>query len=74
MKKAEITAVFKDNQSHAFLPENALFVIDGGYLLRKYIWDSKDTFQEICDKYIKSIKEHYGILTPVVFDGYGTNL
>ena len=37
-EKAEITSILKQgNQSHASLPENALFVIDGGYLLRKYI-------------------------------------
>ena len=40
------------------IPPNALIYLDGGYILRKYIWSDDDTFQ------------HYSCDTNVVFDGY----
>ena len=35
-------------EGHHTIPPNALIYLDGGYILRKYIWSDDDTFQQIC--------------------------
>ena len=45
------------------------YVIDGGYLLHRVVWDKQSTYQEIIQKYLHYIESHYGKCT-VVFDGY----
>ena len=52
--------------------DSLLFIIDGGYLLHKYVWDSKATYNEICLAYIKFIHDHYVQAAVVVFDGYNS--
>ena len=46
-----------------------IFVIDGGYVLRRIIWDKFSTYGEIVQKYISYLRSRYGICY-VVFDGY----
>ena len=45
------------------------YVIDGGHLLRRVVWDKQSTYQEIIHKYINYVESHYGKCS-VVFDGY----
>ena len=45
------------------------YVIDGGYLLRRVVWDKQSTYQEIIQKYINYVESHYGKCS-IVFDGY----
>ena len=51
------------------LPYYCNYIIDGGLLSQKNLWDRNRTFREIIKKYATFIKTHYR--TPlIVFDGY----
>ena len=52
------------------IPENACFFIDGGYLLRKYVWVSGSGYLDICHGYINYILNNHGYQSSVVFDRY----
>ena len=43
------------------------YVIDGGYLLRRVVWDKNSTYQEIIQRYLHYVESHYGKCS-VVFD------
>ena len=48
---------------------NINYVVDGGYLLCRVVWDKASTYKELihlCQKYVHA---HYGKWT-IVFDGY----
>ncbi|XP_044579087.1 uncharacterized protein LOC123261518 [Cotesia glomerata] len=49
---------------------NATYIIDGGYLLHRVVWDSEETFNVILDKYVQYVRRHFGPRVTVVFDGY----
>ena len=49
--------------------KNVQYILDGGALLHRVPWSKGDTYENICQKYVRYIFTHYG--TPfVVFDGY----
>ena len=50
-----------------------IYVIDGGYLLRRVVWDKQSTYQEIIQKYLSYVESHYGKCS-IVFDGYQDQL
>ena len=69
--KADLTSILKkDLTALTVIPDNSVFYVDGGYLLRKYVWSDDDSFHMICLKYIDFIRRHYGQNAVVVFDGY----
>ena len=45
------------------------YVIDGGYLLDRVVWDKQSTYREIIQKYINYVESHYG-KNIIVFDRY----
>lgn len=49
---------------------NVIYIIDGGYLLHRVVWDSEETFNVILDKYVQYVRRHFGSRVTVVFDGY----
>ncbi|CAH1106781.1 unnamed protein product [Psylliodes chrysocephalus] len=49
---------------------NATYIIDGGYLLHRVVWDSEETFNVILDKYVQYVRRHFGSSITVVFHGY----
>lgn len=50
---------------------NVAYIIDGGYLLHKCIWQRNERYQEIVNKYVSYVTDHYGSTdVTVVFDGY----
>ncbi|WAR13570.1 hypothetical protein MAR_027750 [Mya arenaria] len=51
------------------LTENVMYVLDGGSLLHRIPWKHGDTFQEICQSYIRLVHKHYGCAN-IIFDGY----
>ena len=55
------------------MPQNCLFVVDGGYLLRHAIWPKPSTYAGVYQTYISYILNNYRVQTTVVFDGYGSN-
>lgn len=52
--------------------QNATYVVDGGFLLHKVVWQKPATFQQICEQYINYAKYFYGEDCVVVFDGYNS--
>ena len=50
---------------------NAVYIIDGGYLLHHIVWDQWEIFSVIFEKYVRYLRRHYGHRLAVVFDGYG---
>jgi len=50
--------------------KNTTYIIDGGYLLHRVVWDQEETFDFIFDKYVHYIHKHLGCNVIVVFDGY----
>ena len=55
------------------LPHEALYVVDGGYLLHTVIWPKPATYQMVYDSYRSYILKHYKGAT-VIFDGYSQNI
>jgi hypothetical protein len=51
-------------------PDDAKYIVDGGYLLRVVIWPANPTYSQVCDSYVSYTERHYGNETIVVFDGY----
>ena len=51
-------------------PDNAMYIVDGGYLLRVVIWPANATYSQVCDEYVSYTERHYGNEAIVVFDGY----
>ena len=49
---------------------NATYIIDGGYLLHRVVWDSEETFNVFLDKYVQYVRRHFGDRVTVVFDSY----
>ena len=71
--KSDLTSNLKQGiEPIRCIEELSIFIIDGGYLLRKCVWDSKFTFKEVCLKYIKFIHDNIGMDVTVVFDGYNS--
>jgi len=52
---------------------NAKYVIDGGFLLHRVIWQMRQTFELICESYITYVEKHFGTDVNIVFDGYENN-
>lgn len=46
------------------------FVIDGGFLSHKVVWNRNLSFNYIAKKYIKYVQEQFGFSASIVFDGY----
>lgn len=49
---------------------NATYIIDGGFLLHRVVWDNDETFNVIFDKYVQYVRRHFGPEVTVIFDGY----
>ena len=52
-------------------PEGALYVLDGGWLLRKLTWTQNiSTYGGLCQDYVHYVYQKFGTRVVVVFDGY----
>jgi hypothetical protein len=50
---------------------NVSFIIDGGYLLHKCVWEKNEKYKDIAKRYVSYVISHYGSKdVTVVFDGY----
>jgi hypothetical protein len=54
--------------------ESCVYVIDGGYLLHRVVWQTGQTFGSICDSYVDFVKSKYTEKAVVIFDGYPGNM
>jgi len=50
--------------------KNTTYIIDGGYLLHRVVWNREETVYVIFEKYVHYIHKHFGYNVIVVFDGY----
>lgn len=50
--------------------ESLIHVVDGGYLLHRVVWQQKETFENITNKYVEYVQRHYQPHSIIVFDGY----
>ena len=71
--KSSLGLLLKSFSKNYDLPQNCLFVVDGGYLLRHAIWSKPSTYAGVCQTYTSHILNHHGVRTTVVFDGYGSS-
>ena len=58
--------------SQATTPDNAVFVVDGGYFLRTVVWPKPALYQDVFDTYKCYLMRNYGLSATVVFDGYSS--
>ncbi|KYN23146.1 hypothetical protein ALC57_04450 [Trachymyrmex cornetzi] len=42
---------------------NAIYIIDGGYLLHRVVWDRDETFHIIFEKYVQYVQRHILVIT-----------
>jgi hypothetical protein len=49
---------------------NAMYVIDGGYLLHRVVWNRCKSFSSICNNYVAFVRSNYTSNAIIVFDGY----
>lgn len=49
---------------------DATYIIDGGFLLHRVVWQKNDTFHIVIHKYINYLSNNFGTNTVVIFDGY----
>ena len=52
------------------LPNDAMYIVDEGYLLHVVIWPPNPTYGKIYDSYVSYVVRPYGFETIVVFGGY----
>ena len=52
------------------LPDDAIFVIDGGYLLHDVVWPKRSTYQVVYVVYKSYIIKHYNEGATIEFNGY----
>lgn len=52
---------------------NDIFVIDGGFFLRKVAWQEKEIFDDILNRYVNYLTDNYSKNCVVVFDGFPEN-
>jgi hypothetical protein len=53
--------------------QDAVYVVDGGYLLHRVTWQSKDKFSSILQKYVDYVNSYYKRDATIVYDGYDTD-
>ena len=54
----------------AELPQDPMYVIDGGHLLHHVVWPCSGTYADVCQMYVNHVQRFYGRAATVIFDGY----
>ena len=67
---AEHSRKVSDEAIKATVPKTDHYVLDGGSLLHRLQWKTRDSYGTIAQSYADFTVRHYGLAT-VVFDGYG---
>ena len=50
------------------------YVVDGGHLLHRVLWQCPATFSSLYVQYVSYINRHYGMTVTIVFDGYSDTI
>ncbi|KAL7289552.1 hypothetical protein TKK_0016524 [Trichogramma kaykai] len=76
MRKSTKSELYKLFSSHPQEIVSAInyHVIDGGWLLHKYVWPHSKTYSGICEGYKNYILNSFGENVMVVFDGYNSEI
>ena len=53
---------------------DTIYVVDGGFLIHRVVWQQQEIFSAILDRYVENIKKHYKESAINVFDGRPENL
>ncbi|KAL4100763.1 hypothetical protein QTP88_020794 [Uroleucon formosanum] len=69
-KKSILYDFIQSSNLESFTLGNALYVIDGGFLLHRVMWQLNLTFNQIFQLYLSYIRKHFGTNAVIVFDGY----
>lgn len=70
-KKSAIYDMFHPIDLEENLPSaDDIYVIDGGFLLHRVIWQTNQTYGQICSTYVDYVEKKFGKNSIVVFDGY----
>ena len=48
-----------------------LYVVDGGYLMHKFVWPEGATYRQILQQHVDYVHRHFGKNVIIVMDGYG---
>ncbi len=51
-------------------PTDSIYVLDGGYLLRRVVWPQNGTYSDLYRTYVAYVRKHFPSNCHVVFDGY----
>ena len=72
-QKSSLYRIFEETPSTEINLCNTWYVLDGGFLLHRVVWQQQQTFHGICNAYISYVRKHYGSSATIVFDGYDEN-
>ena len=68
--KSDLYKYFIKSSINVRDPLRTHYIMDGGFLIHKVKWTLHQSFSSIMDNYVKYIKNNYGNICTVVFDGY----
>ena len=63
------TILKEGSDSTDVCPNDAIFFIDGGYLLRKVRWPVNTTYRDVCKEYVSYVVQHFREDCIIVLDG-----
>ncbi|CAG9769305.1 unnamed protein product [Ceutorhynchus assimilis] len=66
----EFDSILPPGQHTPNCPNNTVYVLDGGLVLHKAVWQKPATYREICIQYVNYAVHSYGRNCVVIFDGY----
>ena len=70
-QKSVISTIYKQGVNNVdSAHENAIYLIDGGYLLHKVKWLTNSTYEELCEEYEEYVITKYCGNSVIVLDGY----
>lgn len=75
MRKTAKSELYKCFHPHKLIQRTDFYhVVDGGWLLHKFLWSHSTTYEHIFQGYLRFVTKRYGNNVTVVFDGYNSKL
>lgn len=71
--KSSLYDIVEESNISLKTTQDVVYVIDGGMLLHKVLWQIGQKFSAICQSYVQYLKRNYASNIHVVFDGYIQN-
>ena len=67
--KSSLYKIFPETET-SYYKNNALHVVDGGFLLRKIPWEQGENYGVVCRQYVSYVERHFDRMCFIVVDGY----